>query len=986
MELQLPYRAEYAKTGRASCKKCKSNIGQSSLRIAIMVQSGFHDGKQPNWFHFSCFFQKHHPKSVGDIDGFENLKYEDQKSIKEKMDVSMDIVAEPKGKKGKKRTTGNDLLNDFGIEYAASSRAVCRGCEIKIMKGEVRVKKVVYDTEVGMKFGGQPLWHHVECFEKVRDEFGYFAGGDDLPGFAKLKKEDKEIVKNAIKPKANVVSDAKKIKMEHKNETEVKHELEEDKLMIKQSKKFHSHKDNLRMLKKSELSQLLVHNRQEVPEGFDAIIEAAADMLTWGRLEPCDKCCGQYKLGKNNYICTGNVSEWAKCLQTKTDPPRIKVSVPEELKNKHDFLSNYKSAVSNRIFQYAPPTTSSYLIKKEEGEASGPRVERDKPKLYDYELVILGNTKKSKESLTTTIVKLGGAVKTKIHSGTFAVVSTEEEVEKMSKRMQDVKEHGIHVVKEDFLKKVVDATDVIALLNKENICDWQTDPSLRIVPTEKMPRKSIYTKSASASKVTLKLKAGGAVDPESGLDDVAHIYTDSNGLKYNVVLALTDIQSGKNSYYKMQLLKSDNGSRFWLFRGWGRIGTSIGGKTVNEGSSLPSVIAEFNALFKEKTGNKFNTPYAKVPGRYVPIDVDYGDEARKLEDDASAPSTLAKPIQDLIKLIFDVDMMKKTMLEFELDTEKMPLGKLSRTQLTAAYTVLNNLSEVIARDASQHDLIALTNHFYTLVPHSFGVDQPPIIHTEEVIRNKIEMIESLMEIELAYSMLTDKTANNEKNPIDAHYHQLNTVMEVLDKTKEEFKLLKKYVQNTHAATHSMYELVIEDIFKIKRANEDKRYKPFKKLHNRKLLWHGSRLTNWVGILSHGLKIAPPEAPVTGYMFGKGIYFADMVSKSANYCFTSKQSNTGLLMLCETALGDMYECTQATPVTTLPNKKHSTKGIGKTFPNPKDSHIRKDGVEIPLGEPIETNKVTSLLYNEFIVYDIAQVNCQYLLKMKFKYNY
>ena len=31
----------------------------------------------------------------------------------------------------------------------------------------------------------------------------------------------------------------------------------------------------------------------------------------------------------------------------------------------------------------------------------------------------------------------------------------------------------------------------------------------------------------------------------------------------------------------------------------------------------------------------------------------------------------------------------------------------------------------------------------------------------------------------------------------------------------------------------------------------------------------SRLTNYVGILSEGLRIAPPSAPVTGYMFGKG---------------------------------------------------------------------------------------------------------------------
>jgi poly [ADP-ribose] polymerase len=40
------------------------------------------------------------------------------------------------------------------------------------------------------------------------------------------------------------------------------------------------------------------------------------------------------------------------------------------------------------------------------------------------------------------------------------------------------------------------------------------------------------------------------------------------------------------------------------------------------------------------------------------------------------------------------------------------------------------------------------------------------------------------------------------------------------------------------------------------------------------------------------------------MFGKGIYFADMVSKSANYCHTSKDNPTGLLLLCEVALGNM----------------------------------------------------------------------------------
>lgn len=34
----LPYQAEYAKSGRAACKGCKQKIDQGALRIAIMVQ------------------------------------------------------------------------------------------------------------------------------------------------------------------------------------------------------------------------------------------------------------------------------------------------------------------------------------------------------------------------------------------------------------------------------------------------------------------------------------------------------------------------------------------------------------------------------------------------------------------------------------------------------------------------------------------------------------------------------------------------------------------------------------------------------------------------------------------------------------------------------------------------------------------------------------------------------------------------------------
>ncbi|KAF8711261.1 hypothetical protein HU200_029281 [Digitaria exilis] len=79
--------------------------------------------------------------------------------------------------------------------------------------------------------------------------------------------------------------------------------------------------------------------------------------------------------------------------------------------------------------------------------------------------------------------------------------------------------------------------------------------------------------------------------------------------------------------------------------------------------------------------------------------------------------------------------------------------------------------------------------------------------------------------------------------------------------------------------------------------DSEEYSMFASTGNRMLLWHGSRLTNWAGILSQGLRF---------HMFGKGVYFADMFSKSANCCYASKASRSGVLLLCEVALGDMNE--------------------------------------------------------------------------------
>ena len=108
----------------------------------------------------------------------------------------------------------------------------------------------------------------------------------------------------------------------------------------------------------------------------------------------------------------------------------------------------------------------------------------------------------------------------------------------------------------------------------------------------------------------------------------------------------------------------------------------------------------------------------------------------------------------------------------------------------------------------------------------------------------------------------------------------------------------------------------------------------------------------------------------------------------------------------------YVKTQSEFVNQLPSGKHSTKGIGRTTPNPEGSFVMDNGAVIPMGKGMSSSTTyTSLLYNEYpcdskkhfcciiillpsltycstryIVYDVAQINMKYLLKMNFKYRW
>lgn len=520
----------------------------------------------------------------------------------------------------------------------------------------------------------------------------------------------------------------------------------------------------------------------------------------------------------------------------------------------------------------------------------------------------------------------------------------------------------------------------------------------RVEATIDVINNNISTTSKKQKPLMVTVKDGVAVDPKSKLQTQTHVYR-RGGTLYSAVLGLTDIQKNKNSYFTLQVLESDEAARkgYWLFNSWGRTGTDIGDSRTTSYTNAEQACAEFQKLYEEQTGNNWDQKdyFKRLPSKFYPIDINYNDE---IITNTSIASRLSQQVEDLVKLLFNVANMKTTMTIFNLDLQKMPLGKLSIKQLQTAYFALADLEQAVNDNCSPAVLIGLSNKFYTLIPHNFGLNKAPIIDTFNKINEKREMVDSLMDIEDAYAMMTQGGTDTNLNSFDAYYRQLNADITPLDRNTDEFKLIETYARNTQV--HGT-KIEIIDVFKVNRHGEKERYEPFRALHNRQLLWHGSRTTNFASIISKGLKIC---AQAHGSMFGRGIYFADMISKSATYCLPTQ--NIGLMVLSEVALGNMHELNNAQNIVQPPPGTHSVKGLGQSIPDPKVAHVRDDGVIIPLGPPVQYGThqrnisqggpfqrsinmfqgmfqgAPGLNFNEYIIYNEAQINMQYLIKLKF----
>ena len=403
------------------------------------------------------------------------------------------------------------------------------------------------------------------------------------------------------------------------------------------------------------------------------------------------------------------------------------------------------------------------------------------------------------------------------------------------------------------------------------------------------------------------------------------------------VLNRTSLEAGNNKFYVLEAHEADGGNAFRVFSHYGRVGTA-GVKDSRPCPSRDAALAEYARVLKEKTGPRKG---------YVLVDV-----ARATVGSGALPQTLpasASPVSTLppavARFVEDIYEQSKSELARRIET---PLGALSEAQIERGAEALRSLRYALARGRTD-SLTALTSQYYTLVPHRLGrwtSADDAAINTPEKADSEEELLQLMRDVFRVQDSLESDT--------DRKYRALGAHLETVEPESREWRQAEKHVLRTQSHRHP-FRLKVGSVLRVCLPHERARWEQEgQRVGNVRTLFHGTRGANMVGILSRGLLIAPKSAPVNGYMFGKGVYFADQSSKSAQYslrdCSTRR---TGYLFLVDVALGHVY--------------KERGPAYREEAPDGHDS--------------VQGCKGTCLVHNEFIIYRTAQCTLRHIVEIE-----
>ena len=287
------------------------------------------------------------------------------------------------------------------------------------------------------------------------------------------------------------------------------------------------------------------------------------------------------------------------------------------------------------------------------------------------------------------------------------------------------------------------------------------------------------------------------------------MYIDDAGLIWDATLNQTVASDNANKFYRIQLLAGTN-SNYMTWTRWGRVGEN-GQSSAFKFDDLKSAITMFEKKFKDKSGltwaNRLDTPRNK---KYTFLERNYEEEEeeeeekptklKKEDDKPPVESLMSKPLQDLISFIFNLDNVLQALASMSYDAQKLPLGKLSIRTLKNGFSVLKELSELITDPTSAQAkyqlsygaaIEQLTNQYFTLIPHVFGRNRPPILGTDAQIKKEVELLEALTDMDVANEIMTESKDSDKIHELDRQFQGLG-MQEMVEREFQVHTWLEQY--------------------------------------------------------------------------------------------------------------------------------------------------------------------------------------------------
>uniref|UniRef100_A0A1I7XGW6 Poly [ADP-ribose] polymerase n=1 Tax=Heterorhabditis bacteriophora TaxID=37862 RepID=A0A1I7XGW6_HETBA len=219
---------------------------------------------------------------------------------------------------------------------------------------------------------------------------------------------------------------------------------------------------------------------------------------------------------------------------------------------------------------------------------------------------------------------------------------------------------------------------------------------------------------------------------------------------------------------------------------------------------------------------------------------------------------------------------------------------------------------------------------------SFMFHQPPLIKTTEGLKKETELLEVLADIEVAIRTLgKGRTKGDSRPAVDRYYENMCCHIKPVESNEYEYKMIERYLKNTHGRTH-LYKMKLRNVFAVEKDDE---------------------------------KVA---------------FMEDVGNRSAIFLSTTFPYN--LLWIFQVALGNSQRLYDA-DYNADNLSKVSIDFTNKWLRNPFTLCVYSsaDGVRVPLGIPVdneERNSPYSLIYNEYVVYNTAQVKMRYVVEVEF----